>query len=45
MPDHFKILEEWGILDCFDEKDLWEAIAEANEIDYYIEDGDLCEWL
>jgi hypothetical protein len=30
----------------FNEKDLWEAIAEADghKLDYY-EDGDLAEWL
>lgn len=30
----------------FTEEDLWEAIAEANDVDYSeIADGDLVEWL
>jgi hypothetical protein len=30
----------------FTEEDLWEAIAEANGVDYSeIADGDLAEWL
>lgn len=41
-----EVLQEWFPDGKFGEKDLWDAIAEADgyERDYY-EDGDLAEWL
>lgn len=29
----------------FTEEDLWEAIAEANDLDFDPSDGDLIDWL
>ena len=42
-PSYMDLLPEDG---NFTEDDLWEAIAEANGMDYdEIADGDLAEWL
>lgn len=42
-PTYMDFLPEDG---NFTEEDLWEAIAEANGLDYSeIADGDLAEWL
>ena len=42
-PSYMDFLPEDG---NFTEDDLWEAIAEANGVDYSeIADGDLAEWL
>ena len=42
-PTYYKYLPEDG---NFTEEELWEAIAEANGVDYSeIADGDLAEWL
>lgn len=42
-PTYFDYLPEDG---NFTEEELWEAIAEANGVDYdKIADGDLVEWL
>jgi hypothetical protein len=40
------ILSEWYPDGKYNEDDVWEAIAEANGMDYSeIADGDLAEWL
>jgi hypothetical protein len=40
------ILSEWYPDGIYNEDQLWEAIAEANGMDYSeIADGDLAEWL
>jgi len=40
------ILSEWFPDGKYNEDDVWEAIAEANGMDYSeIADGDLSEWL
>jgi len=40
------ILSEWFPDGKYNEDDVWEAIAEANGMDYSeIADGDLAEWL
>jgi hypothetical protein len=42
-PTYYEYLPANG---DFTEEDLWEAIAEANGVDYSdIADGDLAEWL
>lgn len=42
-PSYFEFLPEDG---DFTEEELWEAIAEANGLDYdEIADGDLVDWL
>jgi hypothetical protein len=41
-----EILMEWYPDGNYNEDQLWEAIAEANGMDYSeISDGDLAEWL
>lgn len=46
MKSVYTVLEEWGIQDDFTEQDLWEAIAEANGVEYAdIADGDLVDYL
>lgn len=43
--NYWDILQEWGITNPTEE-DIWEAIAEANGLDYCdIADGDLVDWL
>ena len=46
MNDLYGILTEWYPDGNYNEQQLWEAIAEANGMDYSeIADGDLAEWL
>jgi hypothetical protein len=41
-----QVLIEWYPNGVYNEEQLWEAIAEANGMDYSeIADGDLAEWL
>lgn len=42
--NHFDVLADWGITNPT-EADVWAAIAEANNLDGDISDGDLAEWL
>ena len=44
--DLYSILTEWFPDGNYNEQQLWDAIAEANGMDYSeIADGDLAEWL